>query len=73
MSEKNVKKINGGMSIEGSHAITDKEMDAEFGYCIAQKLADKLLKNSLISDEEFEKISAKNKETFSPYLSGIMS
>ena len=54
------------------HEYTEKEMQQEYGYMLAQQMTKKLLENGLISDVEFHKITAKNRETFSPKLAAIM-
>ena len=54
------------------HEYTEKEMQQEYGYMLAQQMTKKLLEKGLISDVEFHKITAKNRETFSPKLAAIM-
>lgn len=51
---------------------TEEEMQQEYGYMLAQQMTRKLLEKGLISDVEFNKITAKNRETFSPKLAAIM-
>ena len=51
---------------------TDAEMQKEFDYYMAQKLLKKLREADLISEGELDKITAKNRQSFSPYLARIM-
>lgn len=51
---------------------TTEELQREYDYYMAQKLLEKMLGAGLISVEEFNKITAKNRQTFSPFLSEIM-
>lgn len=54
------------------HEYTEEEMQQEYRYMLAQQMTKKLLEKGLISDVEFNKITAKNRETFSPKLAAIM-
>lgn len=51
---------------------TDEKLQREFDYYMAQKLLEKLREADLISDGELDKITAKNRQSFSPYLAQIM-
>lgn len=51
---------------------TDEELQREFDYYMAQKLLEKLREADLISEGELDKITAKNRLSFSPYLARIM-
>lgn len=51
---------------------TTEELEKEYDYYMAQKLLEKMLGTGLISVDEFNKITAKNRQTFSPFLSEIM-
>lgn len=51
---------------------TNDEMQNEYDYILAEQLTRKLLDKGLISVDEFNKIMAKNRETFSPYISKII-
>ena len=51
---------------------TDAELQKEFDYYMAQKLLKKLREADLISEGELDKITAKNRQSFSPYLAQIM-
>lgn len=51
---------------------TDAELQKEFDYYMAQKLLKKLWEAGLITEEELDKITEKNRQSFSPYLARIM-
>lgn len=51
---------------------TTEELEKEYDYYMAQKLLEKMLGAGLISVAEFNKITAKNRQTFSPFLLEIM-
>lgn len=51
---------------------TDKELKQEYNYYLAQKLIKKMLDSDMISADEFNKITEKNRKSFSPYLAEIM-
>lgn len=51
---------------------TTEELQREYDYYMAQKLLKSLLGAGLISVGEFNKITVKNCQTFSPQLAGIM-
>ncbi|MGN0240849.1 MAG: SHOCT domain-containing protein [Candidatus Weimeria sp.] len=51
--------------------ITDEDMRAEYRYLLARELTEKLLQEGLISQEEFDRIMEKNRESFSPRSAGI--
>ena len=54
------------------HEYTEEEMQREYGYMLAQQMTKKLLEKGMISEGEFHKITAKNRETFSPKLAALM-
>lgn len=51
---------------------TTEELEQEYDYYMAQKLLEKMLDTGLISSDEFNRITEKNRQTFSPFLSEIM-
>lgn len=51
---------------------TTEELEQEFEYYMAQKLLEKMLDTGLISANEFNRITEKNRQAFSPFLSEIM-
>jgi len=44
----------------------------EYNYILTQQITKKLLTKGLITEAEFNKITAKNRESFSPLLGRIM-
>ena len=48
------------------------ELQKEYNYVLAQQITKRLLEAGLITKDEFNKITAKNRESFSPVLAGIM-
>ena len=68
-----VTKIAGGeISYNDIPRPTNEEMQNEYNYILAEQMTRKLLDQGLISVEEFDKIMAKNRRSFSPYISKIM-
>lgn len=53
--------------------ISEKQMQNEFDYMMAQQMLKNMLENGLITLAEFNKISALNLEIFSPELASIMA
>ena len=51
---------------------TNEEMQNEYDYLLAEQLTKKLLDEGLISSDEFDKIMAKNRKTFPPFISKII-
>lgn len=58
--------------ISSVSGFTADMLQQEFDYYTAQKLLKSLLDTGLISEGEFDKITEKNRQTFSPYLARIM-
>lgn len=54
------------------HLYTEEEMHREYDYIRAEQMTKKLLDKGLITEEEFDKIAALNRKSFSPFLSEIM-
>lgn len=52
---------------------TEAALKNEHDYLVAESLTNKLLEKGIISQGEFNKIMAKNRETFSPFLAEIMA
>ncbi len=52
--------------------LTMEAMQADFEYRMAEKLTEKLLEQGFLTDEEFNKITALNREKFSPFLPELM-
>ena len=51
---------------------TEDSVKNEYDYLVAENLTKRLLQKGYINQSEFEKIMAKNRETFSPFLAEIM-
>ena len=56
-----------------SEKLTEAALQNEHDYLIAERLTKKLLEKGLISQCEFDKIMAKNRHTFLPFLAEIMA
>ena len=54
------------------HQYTEEEMQREYDYILAEKMTKALLDKGLISVYEFNRISERNRQSFSPYLAEIM-
>ena len=50
----------------------EEQMQNEYNYVLAQQITKRLLEAGLITKDEFNKITAKNRESFSPLLGRIM-
>ena len=50
---------------------TDAELQNEYDYLLAENITKKLLEKGLVSVDEFYKIMAKNRESFSPFFARI--
>lgn len=48
------------------------QMQNEYNYILAEQMTRRLLEGGLISADEFNKIMAKNRLTFSPFLAKII-
>ena len=55
-----------------AHVITLEELQREFEYYRTQQMLETMFMFDMISVDEFHKISALNRKTFSPFLSEIM-
>lgn len=51
---------------------TNAEMQNEYNYILVEQMTRKLLDKGLISEDEFNKIMAKNRRSFSPFVSKII-
>ena len=52
---------------------TNEQMQNEYDYILAEQQTRKLLDKGLITVGEFNKIMAKNRQTFSPFIARIIS
>ena len=53
--------------------VSQEQIQREFDYIQAEKLLNKMLEKGLISEAEFNKITALNRQTFSPLLAELMT
>lgn len=56
-----------------SEKLTEAVLQNEHDYLVAERLTKKLLERGLISQDEYDKIMAKNRKTFPPLLAEIMT
>ena len=56
-----------------SEKLTEAALQNEYDYLIADRLTKKLLEKGLISQDEYDKIMAKNRKTFPPLLAEILT
>jgi len=67
-----IKMADGEISYKDVPRPTDEEMQNEYNYILAEQMTRKLLEEGLITVGEFDKIMAKNRKSFSPYISKIL-
>ena len=73
MKEGQYSRLNAPAAVApGKKQFTQEELQREYDYIRAEKLTRKLLDLGLITIEEFDKIMALNRESFSPALARIM-
>lgn len=53
--------------------ISQEQLQHEYDYFLAQQILESMLKNRLITEDEFNKITALNRSSFSPILAQLMS
>lgn len=59
-------------SVTLKYQMTEEQMRKDYYYYLAQKIIKSMLDKGLITDDEWGKITEKNRQTFSPYLVEIM-
>ena len=64
-------KENGNRCRQALPRPSDAELQNEYNYLLAENITKKLLEKGLISVDEFNKIMAKNQESFSPFFARI--
>ena len=57
---------------QAEHRFTHEQLQREADYARSQKILESMVKQGLISLLEFDKITALNRESFSPALAEIM-
>lgn len=65
------KNISGVLDVS-ARAMTMEAMQKDFEYEMAQKMTKNLLDEGLISIDEYDRISALNREKFSPFYADLM-
>ncbi|MGS0744500.1 SHOCT domain-containing protein [Syntrophomonas erecta subsp. sporosyntropha] len=72
--DKKVMKISDGVIDESIELkkMSQEQLKREFDYIQAEKLLRKMLQKGLITEAEFNKIEALNRQSFSPFLAEIM-
>lgn len=55
-----------------AHKITQEELQQEYNFYRAQQMLETMFMFGMISVDEFHKITAQNRKTFSPFLAEIM-
>ena len=60
------------MEVSLKNNITSEALQNEYNYVLAQQITKRLLEAGLITKDEFNKITAKNRESCSPLLGRIM-
>ena len=54
------------------HEVTRDDLEKEYAYALATKMIKGMLATGLLPQDEYDKIDAKNRQSFSPYLSALM-
>lgn len=52
--------------------VSQEQLQREFDYLRSQQILESMMKNGLITHDEFNKITTLNRESFSPALAPIM-
>lgn len=52
--------------------ITQEELQRDFDYMLAERFTKRMLKEGLISEEEYVSIMNKNRDNFSPFFSALI-
>ncbi len=52
--------------------VSQEQLQREYDYFLAQQILESMLKNGLITLDEFNKITSLNRQSFSPSLAQIM-
>ena len=70
----NVIEVKDGCPIKGEiEQMTDEQLQNEYNFYIAESIVAMLHREGKITDDELDKISALNRQKFSPKLAEIMS
>ena len=69
----NVIEVKDGCPLKGEiEQMTDEQLQNEYNFYIAESIVAMLHREGKITDDEIHKISALNRQKFSPKLAGIM-
>lgn len=71
LSKENI--ASGEHLLQTKDSISQEQMMNDYNYFMAQKILKSMLENNLVTVDEFNKISEKNRHSFSPYLAGILA
>lgn len=52
--------------------VSQEQLQREYDYFLAQQILESMLRNALITMDEFNKITSLNRQSFSPALAQIM-
>lgn len=55
------------------HEITNEDLEKEYAYALATQMIKGMLNAGIITQDEYARIDAKNRQTFSPYLASLLS
>lgn len=66
------KLLEGDVNYNNISKPSDDEMQNEYDYLLAEQMTEGLLTKGLITKDEYERIMAKNRRSFSPFLSKII-
>ena len=66
------KLVEGDVNYNNISNPSDDEMQREYDYLLAEQMTKGLLIKGLITKDEYESIMAKNRRSFSPFLSKII-
>ena len=72
-NKKTTKILEGLNTKKETKKISQEQLQREYDYILAQKLLKSLLENSLVTEDEFHKITELNRKTFSPSLAELMA
>lgn len=67
-----IQTIDGKVNLADVPKPTNDEMQNEYNYLLAEQLTKKLLDAGLITDDEFTRIIARNRRSFSPFISKVI-
>lgn len=68
-----IRRVGEGIRWDKLPRPTDQEMQNEYNYILAELLTMDLFYQGLILEGEFNKIMAKNRQSFSPFVARIIS